>query len=101
MNSDPTFLDGNAAAGELRELFAVDITTARGQCAGCGRTAAFAEAHLYMRAPGLVARCAGCQGVLLRLVKGPGRSWLDMRGLAYLQLATPEQGAESGDQAPV
>jgi hypothetical protein len=90
MTSDPSFLDGNAAAGALRELFAVDVTTGRGQCAGCGRTAPFAEARLYMQAPGIVARCTGCDGVLLRLVSGPGRTWLDMRGLVYLQLATPE-----------
>jgi hypothetical protein len=99
MNADPSFLDGNAAAGALGELFAVDITTAVGQCAGCGRAAAFAEARLYMRAPGLVARCAGCEGVLLRMVSSPGRTWLDMRGLAYLQLATVEQATENGDSA--
>jgi len=34
----PTYLDGNAAAGMLGELFAVDITAAIGQCNGCGRT---------------------------------------------------------------
>ncbi len=32
----PTYLDGNAAAGALREMFAVDITAAIAQCAGCG-----------------------------------------------------------------
>ena len=87
----PSFLDGNAAAGPLRDVFAVDVTAAVGQCAGCGRTAVVAEARVYMQAPGLVARCAGCDKVLLRLVRGPGRTWLDLRGLAYLQLVTPDE----------
>jgi hypothetical protein len=87
----PSFLDGNAAAGELREVFAVDLTAAVGQCAGCGRVAVLAEARLYVHAPGLVARCPGCDGVLFRLVKAPGRTWLDLRGLAYLQIATPDE----------
>jgi hypothetical protein len=28
---------------------------------------------------------------LLRLVRGPGRAWLDLRGLSYLQLPMPER----------
>ncbi|MDQ1671105.1 MAG: hypothetical protein QOE40_3166, partial [Actinomycetota bacterium] len=29
-----------------------------------------------------------CDGVLLRLVSAPGRTWLDMRGLRSLQVPT-------------
>ena len=61
------YLDGNAAAGELSEVFDVDITTAAGRCAKCGTTKSLAEARLYMRGPGLVARCSACEHVLLRL----------------------------------
>ena len=90
MNPDTeSALDGNAAAGELRQVFAVDVTAATGQCVGCGHTAALGQAVLYSRAPGLVVRCGNCQQVLLRLVTAPGRTWVDMRGLAYLQLSTP------------
>jgi hypothetical protein len=85
----PTYLDGNAAAGTLRELFAVDITAAVGQCAGCGRTGVFAETHVYMDAPGLVARCSGCDDVLLRVVTTPTDTYLDLRGLTYLRFSTP------------
>jgi hypothetical protein len=28
---------------------------------------------------------------MFRLVKAPGRTWLDLRGLAYLQIATPDE----------
>ncbi len=61
MNShtyDYDYIDGNAAAGELSNIFAMDVTVAEGQCAHCGATRRFAEAHLYMQAPGVVARCA-------------------------------------------
>ncbi|HYU84492.1 MAG TPA: DUF6510 family protein [Kribbellaceae bacterium] len=84
----PSYLDGNAAAGTLREVFAVDLTAAVGRCDGCGRTDAFGAAHLYTQAPGLVARCAGCDAVLLRVVQRPGETLLDLRGLTYLRLAT-------------
>ena len=84
------YLDGNAAAGELREIFAVEVTNAGGQCAGCGRTAVLADVRLYVQAPGLVARCPACDLVLFRLVRAPGRAWLDLRGLTYLQLAIPD-----------
>jgi hypothetical protein len=29
--------------------------------------------------------------VLLRLVRGPGRAWLDLRGLTYLQVPMAEE----------
>jgi hypothetical protein len=40
------YLDGNAAAGELSKIFTLDVTAAQGQCAHCGATKRFAEAHL-------------------------------------------------------
>ena len=99
---DPAFLDGNAAAGPLSMVFAVDLTAAVGRCTACGRTAALADTRMYAATMGLVVRCIGCDRVLLRMVEGPGHAWLDMRGLAYLQLATPEgggvpAGGEPGD----
>ena len=96
MSSQPyTYLDGNAAAGELNRIFAFDITAAQGQCANCGATRHFAEAHLYMKCPGIVARCAGCGHVLLRLVNAGGRLFLDLRGMAYLAF-DPSEFEDSG-----
>ncbi|MEV6288717.1 DUF6510 family protein [Kribbella sp. NPDC051770] len=83
----PTYLDGNAAAGALSEVFAVDLTAAIGKCAGCGRAGVFAEAHLYLSAPGMVARCPGCDDVLLRVVTTPSETYLDLRGLTYLRVS--------------
>jgi hypothetical protein len=82
------YLDGNAAAGELSKIFALDVTAAKGQCAHCGATKRFAEARLYMQCPGVVARCAVCEGVLLRLVNVRQDVFIDMRGVTYLRLNT-------------
>jgi len=88
MSAPMNYLDGNAAAGELSRIFAMDITSAEGQCANCGAKRHFAEAHLYVRCPGLVARCALCEHVLLRFVNAGGRLLLDLRGMTYLALDT-------------
>ena len=92
MTSDGyNYLDGNAAAGELSKIFVMDVTAAEGQCAHCGATKRFAEAHLYMQCPGVVARCAVCEHVLLRLVSVRQRVFLDVRGMTYLSLDTQLQ----------
>ncbi|HEX6716927.1 MAG TPA: DUF6510 family protein [Pyrinomonadaceae bacterium] len=84
------YLDGNAAAGELSKIFAVDVTVAEGQCAHCGTTKRFAEAHLYMQCPGVVARCAVCEQILLRLVTVRDRALLDLSGMTYFSLDTSQ-----------
>ena len=84
-----THLDGNVLGGDLGELFAVDVTAATGRCASCGTVSAIAQTHVYTDGPGVVARCPACSGVMLRLVRGPGRAWLDVRGISCLQLALP------------
>ena len=85
--SDETYLDGNAAAGVLSEVFAVDVTTAVGRCASCGRVGVLADTRVYVDAPGVVLRCVGCESVLLRIVSGPDRRWVDLRGFAVLEIA--------------
>lgn len=67
-NDQANYLDGNAAAGALSEVFAVDLTAAIARCDGCGQTTVFAESRVYVDAPGMVARCNGCEAVLLRVV---------------------------------
>ena len=81
--------DGNALAGALGEIFAVDLTTADGRCAGCGFTGPIAGLRVYNHAPGLVARCPACEQVVLRLVRGPGHAWLDLHGTAVLRIPLP------------
>ena len=87
MSSDiDDYLDGNAAAGELSNIFAMDVTAAEGQCTRCGAIKRFAEAHVYMRCPGLVVRCSVCHHVLLRLVSAGERVFFDLRGMRCLIL---------------
>lgn len=86
--SEATYLDGNAAAGALSQVFAMDVTSAITRCDGCGQTGVFAEARLYVDAPGMVARCHGCDNVLLRVVTTPTDTYLDLRGLTYLRVPT-------------
>jgi hypothetical protein len=92
------YLDGNAAAGELNTIFTGDITAAQGQCAHCGATRHFAEAHLYMRCPGIVARCPVCQHVLLRVVNTGRRVLLDLRGMTCLVFKA-SQFQEAGEES--
>jgi hypothetical protein len=83
-----SYVDGNGLAGALREVFAVDLTAAMGTCAGCGSVRAMAETRVYDRArPCLVARCPGCEAVLLRVVRTPERVFLDLRGLSCVELS--------------
>jgi Family of unknown function (DUF6510) len=91
MTSSNPWSDGTALAGPLHDLFRVEVTTAIGRCSGCGRTAPMAEVHVFDHAPGVVARCPVCDQVLLRLVRGPDRAWLDLRGLTFLQVPVPDQ----------
>ena len=82
--------DGTGLGGPLHDVFALDVVTAIGRCGNCARTGPMAETRVFDHAPGVVARCPVCDQVLLRLVRGPGRAWLDLRGLSYLQLPVPE-----------
>jgi hypothetical protein len=85
------YVDGNALAGPLSEIFTVDSTTATGRCAHCGRTGPLATLQVYGPGPGLVARCPGCEEVMLRLVRTPGAAWLDLRGMVSLRLPLPPE----------
>lgn len=84
------YLDGSAVGGELGRVFAADVTTSQGECANCGVTKHFAEAHLYVKCPGMVARCSSCGHILLRMANVGGRMLLDLRGMTYLALGPSE-----------
>ena len=79
-------LDGNAIGGELLELFGVEMTVAEGTCGSCGNRAPMAEVDVYVHAPGIVVRCRSCQSVLLRIVRGRDRTWLDVSGIRSLEI---------------
>jgi hypothetical protein len=82
---DALRLDGNAAAGILREVFASEMTTAVGTCGSCGAVGAVGAVHVYVSA-GIVLRCSSCESVLMRIVAAETRLWVDLTGLSSLEL---------------
>lgn len=82
---DNNYVDGSALAGPLSEVFAVDICTAISQCTGCGRVGEVAQLRVYASDAGYVARCPGCEQVILRVVRTPTHVWLDVRGSVALR----------------
>ena len=87
----PAPLDGNATAGELADIFAFDATTAISTCASCHDTHRVATLRAYLRAPGMVLRCASCDSVQARIVASPARTWLDLRGISLLEIPAPRE----------
>jgi Zn finger protein HypA/HybF involved in hydrogenase expression len=86
MDDQDLKLDGNAAAGLLSELFTFELTTATGRCDNCGAVAEIGAVTVYANAPGTVLRCPSCGSVLMRVVAGGGRYWLDVRGITWLEI---------------
>jgi ribosomal protein S27E len=83
-------LDGNALAGSLHQIFAVDVTASEAQCAHCGRIEPVGAEHVY-QGPGAVVRCRHCENVLMVLVEGGGRLRLALPGCRWLELPEDQQ----------
>jgi hypothetical protein len=82
---DALMLDGNAVAGLLREVFAVEMTTAIGTCGTCGASEPVGAVHVF-RSAGVVMRCPQCDSALVTIVKDDTRVWLGFPGLRTLQV---------------
>ena len=85
-------LDGNAAAGVLRQVLAVDPTTAVSTCAHCGGPAPLGAHLVYADAPALVLRCPSCLQVVLRCASDAAGLRLEMTGVRLLRV-TPAESA--------
>ena len=83
---DALMLDGNAIAGLLREVFAVEMTTAIGTCGGCGATEPMGALHVF-RGAGVVLRCPHCDVALVKIVKSETRVWVGLPGMNGLEAA--------------
>jgi hypothetical protein len=86
MSSEDRRLDGNAIGGLLLELFGVELTVAPSVCRSCGSLEPVARLHVYADAPGVVVRCCNCEDVMMRIVRAPGRCWIDLSGTGSLEL---------------
>ncbi len=83
---DELMLDGNAVAGLLQEVFAVEMTTATGTCRNCGATGPVGAMHVF-RGAGIVLRCPDCENPLVTIVKDEMRVWIDFPGVRTLEAA--------------
>jgi hypothetical protein len=79
-------LDGNAVAGLLREVFALEMTACPAKCAHCGAVGALGTLLAFTQAPGVVLRCPACEQVVLRIVETADAIYLEARGAAYVRL---------------
>jgi endogenous inhibitor of DNA gyrase (YacG/DUF329 family) len=79
-------LDGNAVAGMLGMIFAVEPTTSLVECASCGTSNQLGALEAYVHGMGAVLRCPNCQEPVLRASHAPDRMWLDLRGTRWLQV---------------
>ena len=82
---DKLMLDGNAVAGLLQEVFAVEMTTAIGTCNACGVTEAVGALHVF-RGAGIVMRCPHCDDTLVTIVEAGARVWIGFAGVRTLQV---------------
>jgi len=85
-------VDGNAVAGLLYEIFAMEVTTGEVQCVFCGRRGAIGSLLAFTQAPGVVLRCPRCENIVIRIVQTPGAIYLDARGVTYLRLEKLSRG---------
>jgi hypothetical protein len=83
-------LDGNAAAGPLAALFAVEPTTIMITCAGCGLEGPLGALKLYGGAMGTILRCPECGTANLRFSDAGARATVDLRGSSRLTIYDAE-----------
>ena len=79
-------LDGNAVAGELAALFGIEMTGNDAECASCGQVHAVGAMLAFTRGPGIVLRCPTCEAVMVRIVRTPRGTYVDVRGATYLRM---------------
>jgi len=82
---DPLMLDGNAVAGLLQEVFAVEMTTAIATCGTCGAADAVGATHVF-RGAGIVMRCPHCDNALVTIVEDDTRVWIGFAGVRTVQV---------------
>ena len=87
MQTENVRLDGNAAAGMLRDLFTVDTTAAEATCGGCGKVGPVGALFEYGQQMGVVLRCPACDNPVLRIVRTDAAMFVDFSGLRLLRIS--------------
>jgi hypothetical protein len=82
---DALMLDGNAVAGLLEEVFAVEMTTALVTCGRCAATDELGATHVF-RGAGIVMRCRHCSTALVTIVRHDTHVSIGFPGVRTMQL---------------
>jgi hypothetical protein len=85
---EPMMLDGNAVAGDLAELFGFEMTATVHRCAHCGNVGQMGTLLAWTQGPGITLRCCICRDVVVRIVRTPTRTLIDVSGAAYVEIRT-------------
>lgn len=85
-----TVVDGNALAGALSEVLGPEPTATVLCCAGCGALGSVGRTTVYRTAMGSVARCRGCDTVLVTVVEAGGTRWISLPGVRAAAISIPE-----------
>ena len=84
-----SYVDGNALAGVLADVFGVEMTAAIARCRHCQRIFELAVAHVFITAMGSVMRCAHCQSTLAVIVTKPHEILFSPTGLSFVAAPRP------------
>lgn len=84
-----THLDGNAIAGLLSEVLAVEPTTTITICDSCGDEAALGQSMVEMDSPDTTVKCSNCNDVLFVIVATETSHTLIFSGLRLLRMPRP------------
>jgi len=80
MSETGMWLDGNALAGLLQEIFGAEMTMAERRCRTCGEHN-FLGAHRAYRGAGSVLRCPACGDLAMRITALPDRHVVQLTGV--------------------
>jgi hypothetical protein len=90
MSEAGLWLDGNALAGLLHELFGAELSDSPRGCQSCGAVHPVGAHRLY-RGAGLALRCPSCDAIALRIAILPDRYILHMAGTWQLKIPNFER----------
>jgi len=80
MSEKAVWLDGNAFAGVLHEIFGAEMTMAEHGCRSCGNRNLLG-AHRAYRGAGDVLRCPVCGDLAMRITALPDRHVVHLTGV--------------------
>jgi Family of unknown function (DUF6510) len=87
MSESALWLDGNALAGLLQDVFGAELTRAPRRCQSCGAVRPVGAHRLY-RGAGVVLRCPVCGDVALLVATLPDRHILHLAGTWHIDIPT-------------